>query len=271
MPDSRPIGVFDSGIGGLTVFRALASRLPGEQILYLGDTARVPYGTKSDETVTRYTRECARFLLNRRIKLLVVACNTAPAVALPSLAGRISVPTLGVLQPGAERACSLSCSGRIAVIGTDATIRSGAYAKAIRAIRADAVVTSIACPLFVPLAEEGWIDGEVARLVAEKYLAPLKGIDSDALVLGCTHYPLLKGVVSQVLGPAIRLVDSAEAVASEAARVLTESQLLAPREGHGEGHHFYVTDSSQRFAEVGSRFLGTPLERLEQVDITGEA
>ena len=268
MPDPRPIGVFDSGIGGLTVFRALAARLPAEQILYLGDTARVPYGSKSAATVTRYTRECASFLLHRRIKMLVVACNTASALALPSLAGEIDVPTLGVLQPGAERACALSRTGRIAVIGTDATIRSGAYAAAIRRLKPEAEVVSLACPLFVPLAEEGWIEGEVTRLVAEKYLAPLKGKDVDVLVLGCTHYPLLKGVVSQVLGPSIGLVDSGVAAAEEAARRLAQADLLAT--GQGAEHHFYVTDSSQRFAEVGSRFLGTPLARLEQVDITGE-
>jgi glutamate racemase len=270
MPDPRPIGVFDSGIGGLTVFRALAAHLPAEQILYLGDTARVPYGTKSRETVTRYTRECARFLLHRKIKMLVVACNTASALALPSLEQEISVPILGVLQPGAERACALSRAGKIAVIGTDATIRSGAYAAAIRALRPDAEVVSLACPLFVPLAEEGWVEGEVTRLVAEKYLSQLHGKDVDVLVLGCTHYPLLKGVLAQVLGPAIRLVDSAQAVAEESARRLAQLGLLAAARGEKMEHHFYVTDSSQRFAEVGARFLGTPLGRLEQVDITGE-
>lgn len=269
MSDPRPLGVFDSGIGGLTVFRALAKRLPGEQILYLGDTARVPYGTKSPETVTRYTRECARFLMHRDIKALVVACNTASALALPSLIQELSVPTVGVLQPGAQRACAASASGRIGVIGTDATIRSGAYASAIRDLKSDAEVISVACPLFVPLAEEGWTEGEVARLVAEKYLAAFAEKRIDTLVLGCTHYPLLKGVISQVLGPAIRLVDSAEAVADETARVLESSGLKAMRE-RGEEHHFYVTDSSRRFAEVGTRFLGTPLGRLEQVDITGE-
>ena len=269
MSDPRPLGVFDCGIGGLTVFRALTERLPGEQILYLGDTARVPYGTKSPQTVTRYTRECARFLLHRSIKALVVACNTASALALPPLMEELSVPTVGVLQPGAQRACAVSPSGRIGVIGTDATIRSGAYASAIRHLRADAEVSSVACPLFVPLAEEGWTEGEVARLVAEKYLSEFAGRRIDTLVLGCTHYPLLKGVLAQVLGPSIRLVDSAEAVADEAARVLESSNLRALRE-RGEEHHFYVTDSSRRFAEVGTRFLGTPLGRLEQVDITGE-
>ena len=269
MSDRRPLGVFDSGIGGLTVFRALAERLPGEQILYLGDTARVPYGTKSPQTVTRYTRECARFLLHRNIKALVVACNTASALALPELMKELSVPTVGVLQPGAQRACAVSVSGRIGVIGTDATIRSGAYASAIQHLRGDAEISSVACPLFVPLAEEGWTEGEVARLVAEQYLSAFAGKQIDTLVLGCTHYPLLKGVIARVLGPSIRLVDSAEAVADEAAKVLESSKLKAPHE-RGEEHHFYVTDSSRRFAEVGARFLGTPLGRLEQVDITGE-
>jgi glutamate racemase len=262
--------VFDSGIGGLTVFRALSRRLPAEQILYLGDTARVPYGNKSPETVQRYTRECARFLLHRRIKALVVACNTASALALPALLTELSVPTLGVLQPGARRACALSASGRIGVIGTDATIRSGAYAAAIREARPEAVVTAIACPLFVPLAEEGWVEGDVARLVAQRYLSGFAQADIDTLVLGCTHYPLLKGVIAEVLGPSIRLVDSAEAVADESAKVLESAGLQAAGPRSAE-HHFYVTDSSRRFAEVGSRFLGTPLERLEQVDITGES
>jgi len=269
MSDPRPIGVFDSGIGGLTVFRALSRRLPGEQILYLGDTARVPYGTKSPETVTRYTRECARFLLHRRIKALVVACNTASALALPALAAELPVPAIGVMQPGAERACRLSRSGRIGVIGTDATIRSDAYAAAIRVLRAGAEVISIACPLFVPLAEEGWTEGDVARLVAGKYLSGFEGKGIDVLVLGCTHYPLLKGVISAELGGSIPLVDSAEAVAEESGRALESAGLLAARE-RAEEHHFFVTDSSRRFAEVGSRFLGTALGRLEQVDITGE-
>jgi len=270
MADPRPIGLFDSGIGGLTVFRALGRRLPGEQILYLGDTARVPYGNKSRETVTRYTRECAHFLLRRQIKALVVACNTASALALPALLSELPVPTLGVLQPGAARACRLSASGRIGVIGTEATIRSGAYTEAIHRIRPGSEVFGVACPLFVPLAEEGWTEGEVERLVAQRYLSAFDGKGIDTLVLGCTHYPLLKGVIREALGPAIQLVDSAEAAAEEAARLLEAQELLDDRERGGEPH-FYVTDSSQRFAEVGSRFLGTSMGRLEQVDITGES
>lgn len=269
MSDSRPLGLFDSGIGGLTVFRAIRQRLPNERILYLGDTARVPYGTKSRETVTRYTRECARFLLHRRIKALVVACNTASALALPSLAPELPIPALGVLQPGAARACALSDSGRIGVIGTEATIRSGAYAEAIRGIRPEAEVFSVPSPLFVPLAEEGWTEGDVARLVARRYLSAFDSKSIDTLVLGCTHYPLLKGVIAEALGGGIRLVDSAEAAAEESERMLERDELLAGKAGDVEDH-FYVTDSSQRFAEVGSRFLGTSLGRLEQVDITGD-
>jgi len=268
--DPRPIGVFDSGIGGLTVFRALSARLPRERILYLGDTARVPYGTKSPETVSRYTRECARFLLRRGIKALVVACNTASALALPALSRELPVPSLGVIDPGAHRACRESGSGRIGVIGTDATIRSGAYPEAIRRTRPEAEVTAVACPLFVPLAEEGWAETEVARLVAESYLEGFPGRGIDVMVLGCTHYPLLRGVIGKVLGEGIRLVDSAEATAVEAAGMLEERGLLA-NGGEATDHHFYVTDSSKRFEEVGSRFLGMPLARLEQVDITGES
>jgi len=268
--DSRPIGVFDSGIGGLTVFRALAERLPRERILYLGDTARVPYGSKSRETVSRYTRESARFLLHRGIKALVVACNTASALALPSLQGELPVPSLGVIDPGAHQACRVSESGRIGVIGTEATIRSRAYREAIRRTRPGAQVTAAACPLFVPLAEEGWAETEVARLVAETYLAAFTGRGIDTMVLGCTHYPLLRDVIGKVLGPGIRLVDSAEATAEEAAEMLEKGALLADG-GSAVEHHFYVTDSSRRFGEVGSRFLGMPLARLEQVDITGES
>jgi glutamate racemase len=269
VPDRRPIGVFDSGIGGLTVFRAISRRLPGETILYLGDTARVPYGTKSAETVTRYTRECARFLMRRGIKSLVVACNTASAVAMEALGSEVTVPVLGVIEPGARRACAASRSGTIGVIGTDATIRSGAYPAAIARIRPEARVRTVACPLFVPLAEEGWADTDVARLVARNYLEGLTGDGIDTLVLGCTHYPLLRGVIGSVLGQGIGLVDSAEATAEETAMLLEKGGLLAAG-AEAPAHHFYVTDSSKRFEEVGSRFLGTPLRRLEQVEITGE-
>ncbi len=275
-PDRRgPVGVFDSGIGGLTVFQALRDRLPkAERLLYLGDTARVPYGTKSDETVTRYALEGARFLLRRGVKALVVACNTMSAVALPALRRELPIPVVGVIGPGAEAACRASRNGIIGVIGTATTIRSAAYARAIASHLPAARVLSQACPLFVPLAEEGWVDNDVARATARAYLVDLKAAGIDTLVLGCTHYPLLKKVIGEVMGDAVRLVDSAEATAGVVRARLEERGLLATdpaaapdRAGAAGDDHFFVTDSSERFHEVGSRFLGRRLERLELVDI----
>ena len=265
--DARPIGVFDSGVGGLTVLRALNARLPGESTLYLGDTARVPYGTKSAAVVTRYSLKNAAFLVERDIKLLVVACNTASAAALPALEQSLAIPVIGVVAPGARAAAAAAPpSGRVAVLGTPATIKSGAYTHALRALRPDVEVVGRACPLFVPLAEEGWTDGEVPRLVVERYLADLRG-RVDALVLGCTHYPLLKAAISGVMGPSTRLVDSAEATAEEVAQRLSAGGLLAPV-GAAPHHGFYVTDVPDRFLEVGARFLGRTLPGAEQVDIS---
>jgi glutamate racemase len=269
------------------VFDALRRALPPEErLLYLGDTARVPYGTKSDETVVRYALEGARFLARRGMKALVVACNTMSAIALPSLERAIDVPMVGVIAPGAAAACRATRSRAIAVIGTAATIKSGAYARAIASHLPDAVVTSRACPLFVPLAEEGWVDNEVARATARAYLSDLKDSGIDTLVLGCTHYPLLKGVIAEAVGRGVALVDSAEATASAVLARLEEAGLLAgggrpsprpaaPRGGSARPaksrpaglDHFYVTDSSERFRDVGARFLGHPLERLELVDL----
>ena len=270
--DPRPIGVFDSGVGGLTVFQALEAALPGEALVYLGDTARVPYGSKSAETVIRYTLEAAHFLRSCQVKMLVVACNTASSVALGDVAKEAEVPVLGVILPGARRAAELSRSGRIGVIGTRATIASGAYPRAIHALRPEAEVESHPCPLFVPLAEEGWTDNEVARRVAETYLAPLRTREVDTLVLGCTHYPLLREVIGQVMGPDVRLVDSAESVAAEAGDHLSRhGDLAAPRGGTGrDGHHFFVTDAPAPFVAVAERFLGRPIERLERARIEGE-
>lgn len=260
------IGVFDSGIGGLTVFKALRAALPaGEHLVYLGDTARVPYGTKSEETVVRYALEGTRFLARRGVKALVVACNTMSAVALPALQREVAFPVVGVIGPGAEAACRATRTGRIGVIGTAATIRSGAYAHAIACHLPDARVIGRACPLFVPLAEEGWVDNDVARTAAAAYLSDLGSIDT--LVLGCTHYPLLKGVIGATLGPGVALVDSAEATAAVVRERLRERGLLTGTAG-AAADHFYVTDSSERFHEVGARFLGAPPRRLEQVDIT---
>jgi len=266
MSAERPIGVFDSGVGGLTVFRALEQALPAESLIYLGDTARVPYGTRSPETVTRYALEAARFMQRREVKLLVVACNTASAVAVDAMARETRLPVLGVIEPGARRAVALSETGRIGVIGTRATIGSGAYTRAIHALRPDAEVKAAACPLFVPLAEEGWTDDAVARQVAERYLAPFKNDGIDTLVLGCTHYPLLRETIAQVMGPAVHLVDSAETVAADAReRLAHQNATLDPRPP--VAHHFYVTDVPEPFKAVAQRFLGHDIPRLERVDI----
>lgn len=264
--DSRPIGVFDSGVGGLTVLKALCEALPDERMVYLGDTARVPYGTKSAEVVTRYSQKNAEFLLARQIKLLVVACNTASAVALPHLCAHLPVPVVGVIEPGAQAAVAATRSGRVGVIGTPGTIASGAYQRALLARREDLSVHSLACPLFVPLAEEGWTSGEVPRLVAERYLAALSRERIDTLVLGCTHYPLLREAIAEVLGPSVALVDSAEATAKVVARRLTEAGLRATRPAARE-HDYFVTDVPDRFHEVSERFLGRRVTRAEQVDL----
>jgi glutamate racemase len=256
------IGIFDSGVGGLTVQKAIIERLPGLDTVYLGDTARVPYGTKSPEVVTQYSLRNARFLVARGIDLLVVACNTASAVALPALRAGLAVPVLGVVEPGARAAARASRSGRIGVIGTQSTVASGAYREAIQALRPDAQVTSRACPLFVPLAEEGWTDpeDEVVRLVARRYLGPFAAAGIDTLVLGCTHYPLLRGAIQAAL-PGVELVDSAAAIAAE-----VRERLPAPAGGAG-AHSFHFTDVPGRFLEVAERFLGQPIAAAEQVDI----
>jgi glutamate racemase len=256
------IGIFDSGVGGLTVQKAIFARLPGLDTVYLGDTARVPYGSKSPEVVTQYSLRNARFLVARDIELLVVACNTASAVALPALREQLAIPVLGVVEPGARVAARASRSGRIGVIGTASTVASGAYQRALRAARRDAEVVAAACPLFVPLAEEGWTDpeDEVVRLVARRYLAPFREAGVDTLVLGCTHYPLLKGAIGREL-PGVTLVDSADAIAAEVAE-----QLRASDAGPVQ-HRFFVTDTPARFLSVAERFLGRPVTAAEQVDI----
>jgi len=256
------IGIFDSGVGGLTVQRAILDALPGADTLYLGDTARVPYGTKSADTVTQYSLRTARFLTGQGIDLLVVACNTASAVALPALRQALSVPVIGVVEPGARAAVAASRTGRIGVIGTPGTVASGAYQAAIRVLRPSAVVTARACPLFVPLAEEGWTDpaDEIVRGVARRYLEPMAGEGIDTLVLGCTHYPLLKGAIGAAL-PGVTLVDSAETVAAEV------KAMLGAADGREGEHRFYVTDAPERFLAVAGRFLGRPVESAAHVDV----
>ena len=271
----RAIGVFDSGVGGLTVVRSLRRVLPGEDIVYLGDTARVPYGSKSPRTVERYSLTCQRFLLDRGVKLVLIACNTASATALPALAAASPVPVIGAVEPGAARALAATTNRHIGVIGTLATVRSRAYVQAIAARDAGATVTGVACPLLVPLAEEGWTDDEVARLVARRYLAPLFAADPqiDTLVLGCTHYPLLQGVLgaaaAELAAHDVGVVDSATAMAEAARDALGggQTQLTrSDRRGAPGRLDCYATDTS-RLDELAPRFLGEPLTGFELVDL----
>jgi len=261
----RPIGVFDSGIGGLTVVRELVRALPNESIVYFGDTARVPYGSKSRETVMRYSEEAAALLLAHQVKLIVIACNTATAYAGELLAGRLAVPVVGVIEPGARAAAAASTRKRVGVIGTLGTIRSGAYDLAVRRKLADVHVYAQACPLFVPLVEEGWAEHPATRLVAEEYLRPLREEDIDVLVLGCTHYPLLRRLIGEVMGPSVRLVDSAVETAREVQQVLSGSGLLRIAPSPPQ-YQFLASDSPLRFREVGQLFVGELMEAVQHVD-----
>ena len=260
----QAIGIFDSGVGGLTVCHELIRRLPAENLIYLGDTARVPYGTKSPATVTQYALEAATFLCAQGIKLLVVACNTASAVALPELRRHCGLPVVGVLEPGA-RAAVAGGGRRVGVIGTEGTVNSGSYNLALQALAPGVEVFATACPLFVPLAEEGWASHPVTRQIAAEYLGPLLERNIDTLVLGCTHYPLLKEAIGEVTGTNINLVDSAEATALEVGELLRREGLSAPP-GRGE-RRFFVTDVPTRFRRIGGDFLGEELRQVEQVHI----
>ncbi len=265
-----PIGIFDSGVGGLTVLRAVRDRLPHESVIYLGDTARVPYGTKSPATIERYAVEDASFLVEKGVKMLLVACNTASAMARERLRAEFQIPLLSVLGPGARMAARVTRNGRVGVIATEATIESGAYARAIEDASGDKQVEIFAraCPLFVPLVEEGETDSAITRLVAEQYLAPLRAQEIDTLVLGCTHYPLLKRVIGETMGSAVTLVDSAEATAEETAHVLAQHGLLNQVPG-ASSSEFYVTDAARRFHRIAEKILGEPLPHLEAVEIWG--
>ncbi len=272
----RPIGVFDSGVGGLTVLRALRAALPEEPFLYLGDTARLPYGTKSEHTVVRYALQAADELVGRDIKCLVIACNTASAAALPALQERYAeLPVIGVIEPGARAACAGSSSGRIVVLGTESTVQGGAYTRSILRIRPDAQVSAIACSLFVALAEEGWTDGAVAMATATRYLAPLREAGPagpDMLVLACTHFPVLEPVIAAAVGPRLRIVDSAATTAAAVRTELGQRGLLRAGEvGAGRRGElgFLATDGPARFASVGGRFLGEPIaaDEVELIDL----
>jgi glutamate racemase len=276
LANNLPIGIFDSGVGGLTVYRALHDRLPREHFIYLGDTARVPYGTKSLATVERYAIENSSFLASRGIKMLVVACNTASALALPKIREKIGLDVAGVIGPGARKAVEVTraaAAPRIAVIATEATVASDAYAEAIRRASDRAEVRQAPCPLFVPLAEENWVAEDETRSIARKYLKKLVEFGPDALVLGCTHYPILRDVIQQTIGENVKLIDSGEATAEEVQALLEEKGLASDREVTGtralcdDLDHFYVTDAAERFARVAERFLGTKPSRLEAIEV----
>ena len=276
MQNNLPIGIFDSGVGGLTVYRALHNRLPNEHFIYLGDTARVPYGTKSLATVERYAIENSVFLASRGIKMLVVACNTASALALPRIREKIGIDVVGVIGPGGRKAVELTKDRerpRIGVIATEATVASNAYFEAIRRASATAEVMQTGCPLFVPLAEEGWTEESETFSIAAKYLAGIRAFAPDALVLGCTHYPILKDVIQQTVGENVKLIDSGEATADEVAVLLAENGLANPNSVSGTRNlcddldHFYVTDAADRFGRVAERFLGTKPSKLEAIEV----
>lgn len=269
--DPRPIGVFDSGIGGLTAVREIFRQLPNESVVYFGDTARLPYGNKSKETVTRFSVEIASFLVRQNVKCIVVACNTASSHALEALRLRWELPVIGVIEPAAKAAVAQSPHGLIGVVGTLATVGSGAYLEAIHKLAPGANVLSRACPLFVPLVEEGWLDHHVTHLVAEEYLAELRAANLESLILGCTHYPLLAPLLHELMGPAVKLVDSGAEAARATAQLLAErGQLAADPGSRGPQHHFFLSDEPRRrsFARVAQTFLGRPLPHVTVVDQT---
>jgi len=261
-----PIGIFDSGVGGLTVVAEIMNLLPSEDVIYFGDLARTPYGTKSQATVRRFSIEIVNFLIKQQVKIIVVACNTASSLALSELKERFSLPIIGVIQPGVLKAIKSTKSKRIGIIGTSATISSNAYSEAIKAIEPSIQVLSGACPLFVPLVEEGWLDHEVTKLVAKEYLTPLKENQIDTLILGCTHYPFLKDILQAEMGDEVVLIDSAVEVAQETKKVLSQNNLLQ-EQNPTPTYKFYVSDASSKFVEMGERLLGKKIRVVTQVEI----
>ncbi|KWT82465.1 glutamate racemase [Candidatus Magnetominusculus xianensis] len=262
----KPIGIFDSGVGGLTVLKEIHARLPAESTIYMGDTARVPYGIRSAETVIKYSLENSSFLVEKGIKLLIIACNTASAVSLNIIRNTFKIPVLGVIEPGAKAAAQATKNGLVGVIGTEATIKSGAYGRTIRSLDPRIKVIERSCPLFVPLVEEGWLDNEVVEMVAQRYLTEMKLYNIDTLVLGCTHYPLLKKVIKKVMGDDVVLIDSAIEKAKNVAKILTTSGLLKTLETPVH-RKYYVTDCPDRFQEIGKRFMLDSLEDITKIEI----
>lgn len=264
--DNRPIGVFDSGIGGLTVLKEIMEQLPGEDIIYFGDTARIPYGTRSRETVIKYSFQCIKFLLSQNIKAIVVACNTASAIALDEALKAFDVPIIGVIEPGAKAAVLNSRNNKIGIIGTSGTINSEAYQTRIRSLNRSSEVIGIACPLFVPIVEEGWADTDVARITAEKYLIELKEHSIDTMVLGCTHYPILRYTLNKVMGEEVILVNPAFETAKVVKNILKDNSLLTDKI-EKPNYSFYVSDDPEKFRRIGGNILGKEIATIDKVDI----
>jgi glutamate racemase len=262
----NPIGIFDSGIGGLTVARAVFEQLPSENIIYLGDTARLPYGTKSRETVILYSIECVKFLLKKKVKMIVVACNTASSVALPFISKITKIPIIGVIEPGSKAASENTRNNKIGVIGTLGTVQSKAYDKFIQRYNKKAKIKSQACSLFVQLAEDGWTDNKIAEMVANEYLADLKKSKIDTVILGCTHYPVLKKTISKVLGKKIKLIDSGNEAAKEVKKILEKTNMQNSGKKNGY-HRFYVTDFPNKFKEISERFLGKNIRGVQKIKL----
>ncbi len=262
----RPIGVFDSGIGGLTVAKSLFELLPNENIIYLGDTARLPYGTKSKETVILYSIECLKFLLSKNIKMVVVACNSASSVAVPFLQKISKIPVIGVINPGSKASVEKTKNNKIGVIGTLGTIKSNAYRKQVKKYRNDIDIYSQPCSLFVQLAEDGWTDNKIAELTAREYLSELKNIGVDTVILGCTHYPILKDTIRKALGKKIQLIDSGEETAKEVKNILEIKNLLNTQKKKGY-HRFFVTDFPNNFKKISERFLGRKISEVKKIKL----
>jgi len=266
MMDNRPIGIFDSGVGGLTVMREVMEQLPYENIIYLGDTARIPYGSKSDQTIRKYANQCSSFLKSKDVKTIVIACNTASSIALENVQKNFDLPVIGVIDPGARSAAAVTENGRIGVIGTIATINSNAYQAKIMEYLHDAEVIGIPCPLFVPIVEEGWEYSNVAELTAEKYLDELIEHDVDTLVLGCTHYPILRYTIKKVVGPDVRLVNPAYETARDLKKLLTENNMLNENYANAK-YEYYASDAPERLRRIGGNFLKKEINDLYEIAI----
>lgn len=263
-PDS-PIGIFDSGIGGLTVLKQVQKDVPAENIIYFGDTAHLPYGTKSKETITRFSIDNVRFLKSFDVKLVIVACNTASSLSLDAMRENFDMPIIGVIEPGSRRAIQKTKNGRVGIIGTKATVGSGSYEACLKRLDPKVRVYSEACPLFVPFVEEGWLDGEIVTKVAKTYLEGLRSFKIDTLILGCTHYPLLSKVIQKIMGDKVTLVNSAEETAHEAKKLLAQTKLSCTKKKKNSSTRFYVSDEPEQFRTLGERFLGQSIQSVAKV------